>query len=373
MSCDFVKLAAPGVAELMPYQPGKPVEELERELGIENSVKLASNENPLGPSPLALAQIRGELDGLALYPDGNGYALKQALSDQLGVTQESITLGNGSNEILELVARTFLEVGDEVIFSAHAFAVYPIVTQAVGAVACVAQANPPDHPMPYGHNPQAMLDRITNKTRLIFIANPNNPTGTWLTRNELETFLVAVPENIIVVLDEAYFEYVEEAEYPDGISWLTQFPNLLVTRTFSKIYGLAGLRMGYGVSSETIADLMNRVRQPFNTNSLAQSAAMAALKDKAHVRESVLMNREGLQQLSTGFTGMGLTTIPSVANFICVNLGQPGMQVYEKMLHQGVILRPVDNYGLTNYLRITIGTEKQNQRVLNAMQQVLAH
>ena len=371
MSCDFLKLAAPGVVELMPYQPGKPVEELERELGISDSIKLASNENPLGPSPLALAEIRNELHGLALYPDGNGFALKQALSQKLDVTQEQITLGNGSNEILELVARTFLRVGDEVIFSAHAFAVYPIVTQAVGAVACVAAANPEEHPMPYGHDLDAMRELINERTRLIFVANPNNPTGTWLLKDELEQFLISVPEEVIVVVDEAYFEYVMVDQYPDTTKWLSRFPNLVVTRTFSKIYGLAGLRIGYGVSSAMIADLLNRVRQPFNTNSLAQSAALAALHDTEHVRNSVTMNLEGMRQLRAGFEVMGLTSIPSVANFISVNLRQSGMQVYDKMLRQGIILRPVDNYGLPEYLRITVGTQKQNQRVLEALQQVL--
>lgn len=372
MSCDYVKLAAPGVADLMPYQPGKPVEELERELGITDSVKLASNENPLGPSPLAIARIRTELDGLGLYPDGNGFALKQALGEMLDVSQEQITLGNGSNEILELVARTFLRVGDEVIFSAHAFAVYPIVTQAVGGVACVAAANSVDHAMPYGHDLEAMRGLVNYKTRLIFIANPNNPTGTWLLEAELERFLQAIPETVIVVVDEAYFEYVIADDYPDTTKWLSRFPNLVVTRTFSKIYGLAGLRIGYGVSSETIADLLNRVRQPFNTNALAQSAACAALEDTKHVRDSVSMNLEGLQQLQAGFAAMGLESIPSVANFLTVNLQRSGLEVYDRLLRQGVILRPVDNYGLPDYLRLTVGTQQQNQRVLEALQQVLS-
>ena len=372
MGCDYIKLAAPGVADLMPYQPGKPVEELERELGISDSIKLASNENPLGPSPLAIARIRTELDELALYPDGNGFALKLALSQALGVSQDQITVGNGSNEILELVARTFLRVGDEVIFSAHAFAVYPIVTQAVGGVARVAAANSVDHPMPYGHDLEAMGALINNKTRLIFIANPNNPTGTWLLEAELEKFLETVPEDVIVVVDEAYFEYVIVDQYPDTTQWLSRFPNLVVTRTFSKIYGLAGLRIGYGVSSDIIADLLNRVRQPFNTNTLAQSAACAALKDVEHVRNSVSMNLDGLQQLQAGFAAMGLQSIPSVANFIAVNLQQPGMEIYDRLLRLGIILRPVDNYGLPEYLRITVGTRKQNQRVLEALQQVLS-
>lgn len=374
MSCDYIKLAAPGVAELMPYQPGKPVEELERELGISDSIKLASNENPLGPSPLAIKTIRSELNGLALYPDGNGFALKQAIASRQNVLAEQITLGNGSNEILELVARTFLRVGDEVIFSAQAFAVYPIVTQSVGAVASIAAANSVDHPMPFGHDLDAMLDRINDKTRLIFVANPNNPTGTWLLQEALERFLQKVPEHVIVVVDEAYFEYVTLDDYPDTMQWVSRFPNLIVTRTFSKIHGLAGLRIGYGVSQETIADLMNRVRQPFNTNSLAQSAAIAALDDSGHVQQTIKMNLDGIRQLQSGFSAMGLSSIPTVANFITVHLGgRPGVDVYNSLLHQGIIVRPVDNYGLPEYLRITVGTGEQNFRVLEGLQKALSN
>lgn len=371
MSCDFVSLALSGVQHLKPYQPGKSIEELERELGISNSLKLASNENPLGPSPLAVEVLKSELNTLSYYPDGNGFALKKALANKLGVTEASITLGNGSNEILELVARTFLAPGRDVIFSEHAFAVYPIVAQAVGANARISTANPAGHAMPYGHDLTAMQALINDNTRVIFVANPNNPTGTWLRLDELEKFIQSVPKNIIIVIDEAYFEYVEEDEYPDVLQWVSRYPNLIVTRTFSKIYGLAGLRIGYSVSNPELADLLNRVRQPFNTNSLAQAGAIAALTDNDHVSSSVKMNREGLAQLQSGFIGMGLSWIPSVANFICVNLNQPGLPVYQKLLHEGVIVRPVSNYGLPDYLRITVGSAEQNERVIYALNKVL--
>ncbi|HID80812.1 MAG TPA: histidinol-phosphate transaminase [Chromatiales bacterium] len=371
MSCDFVSLALSGVQHLKPYQPGKPIKELERELGISNSLKLASNENPLGPSPFAVEALKSELTAIAYYPDGNGFALKKALADKLDVAEAAITLGNGSNEILELVARTFLAPGREVIFSEHAFAVYPIVTQAVGATAQISAANSIDHAMPYGHDLDAMQALINDKTRVIFVANPNNPTGTWLRSDELENFIQGVPENIIVVIDEAYFEYVEEDEYPDSLQWVSRYPNIIVTRTFSKIYGLAGLRIGYSISSPEVADLLNRVRQPFNTNSLAQAGAVAALADNNHVLSSVKMNREGLAQLQSGFAEMGLSWIPSVANFISVNLNQPGLPVYQKLLHEGVIVRPVDNYGLPDYLRITVGRSEQNERVIQALKKVI--
>jgi len=372
MSCDFVSLALSGVQHLKPYQPGKPIEELERELGISNSLKLASNENPLGPSPLAVKALELELSALSLYPDGNGFALKQALAKKLDVAETSITIGNGSNEILELIARTFLAPDREVIFSEHAFAVYPLVAQAVGATAEISAANSTNHAMPYGHDLSAMQALINDKTRVIFVANPNNPTGTWLASAELESFIQAVPENIIVVIDEAYFEYVEEEEYPDTLQWIKRFPNLVVTRTFSKIYGLAGLRIGYSVSSPVVADLLNRVRQPFNTNTLAQAGAVAALDDNDHVSRSVIMNRDGLKQLQSGFNDMGLSWIPSVANFIAVNLGQPGLPIYQKLLQEAVIVRPVENYGLPDYLRITVGNAEQNERVLIALKKVLA-
>ncbi len=372
MTCDFLSLATPGVRTLQPYQPGKPESELRREYGLSDIVKLASNENPLGPSPRALTAIRDALSGLARYPDGNGFELKTALSAKLGISMAMLTLGNGSNDVLEMAARAFLTPEDEAVFSEHAFAVYPIVTQAIGATARVAKGNPPNHPMPYGHDPAAMLALINDRTRLVFVANPNNPTGTWLKTAELEAFLAAAPEQVIVVVDEAYGEYVEaEADCPKALRWLDRFPNLIVTRTFSKVYGLAGLRVGYAVSHPQIADLLNRVREPFNVNSLALVAAAAALDDVEHLKRSKALNRAGMKQLQDACRRLGLNWLPSVGNFLCVDMGRPGREIFLELLKRGVIVRPVDNYGLPRFLRISIGAEAENARLIEALGEVL--
>ncbi|WP_077728374.1 histidinol-phosphate transaminase [Methylocaldum sp. 14B] len=365
-------LAVPGVRALTPYLPGKPISELERELGLRNIVKLASNENPLGPSPKALEAARRASSEIHLYPDGSGFELKAALSRKLDVRPEQITLGNGSNDALELVARAFLSPQSKAIYSEYAFAVYSIVTQAVGAQAVVAPAHDGSHGPRYGHDLQAMAQAVDESTRVVFIANPNNPTGTYLTKSELRSFLGDLPEHVIAVVDEAYFEYVEAPDYPDCIEWLSDFPSLIVIRTFSKAYGLAGLRVGYAVSSPAIADLLNRVRQPFNVNSLALEAAKAALDDNDHLTRSVSLNREGLCRLSEAFTERDLSFIPSVGNFIMVDVGRPAAPVYEALLRQGVIVRPVANYGLPNHLRVTVGTEEENRIFLAALDCVLA-
>lgn len=372
MSCDYLSLAAPGVRTLQPYQPGKPESELRREFGLDDIVKLASNENPLGPSPQALAAVREALASLARYPDGNGFELKAALAAKLGVSTAALTLGNGSNDLLELVARAFLTPEYEAVYSEHAFAVYPIVTQAVGAGARVAKANPPDHAMPYGHDPAAILASINDRTRVVFIANPNNPTGTWLKTAELLSLLEAIPAQVIVVVDEAYVEYVEaEMDCGSALNWLDRFPNLVVTRTFSKAYGLAGLRVGYAVSHPQIADLLNRVRQPFNVNSLALVAATAALNDIDHLQRSQAVNRAGMAQLQAACRQWGLNWLPSAGNFLCVEIGRSGREIFMELLKRGVITRPVDNYGLPHYLRISIGTEAENARWIEAMHDVL--
>ncbi|MEH6492953.1 histidinol-phosphate transaminase [Halopseudomonas sp.] len=367
MTCDFLALARPGVQKLSPYVPGKPVEELAREFGLqaEHIVKLASNENPMGPSPAVKAAIAAALVELTRYPDGNGFALKQVLAKRLGVATAGITLGNGSNDILELVTRAFVGPEHEVIFSDHAFAVYPIVTQAVGAKAVSVPAKD------WGHDLAAMAAAITETTRLIFIANPNNPTGTWIERAELEAFLAKVPEQVIVVLDEAYTEYVETDDVPNGMDYLAQYPNLLVSRTFSKAYGLAALRVGYGVSSAQIADALNRVRQPFNVNSLALAAALAALEDEAYLIESRRINRLGMQQLEDGCAAMGLSWIPSRGNFLAIDLGREAAPIFQALLREGVIVRPVANYGMPNHLRVTVGLPEENQRFLDALKLVL--
>jgi len=367
---DYCELAVRGVQSLTPYQPGKAIDELKREFGLQNIIKLASNENPLGPGLLVLDAIKNQFRDIARYPDGNGFELKQKLAYRHNVQIDQITLGNGSNDILEFVARTFVSPDDEVIFSQHAFAVYPLVTQAIGGIICEVPATD------WGHDLQAMLARITDKTRLIFIANPNNPTGTWLTRDELTNFLQSVPDSVIVVLDEAYFEYAHAtemglAEYPDGIELLSKFKNLVVTRTFSKAYGLAGLRVGFGISNSEIADLLNRVRQPFNVNSLALAAATAALDDQEHIHQSVLLNKQGMLELSNAFSSLSLAYIPSAGNFICFDVGCQAMPVYTELLKLGVIVRPVANYSMPNHLRVTLGTKEENKIFINALQQVL--
>jgi histidinol-phosphate aminotransferase len=372
MSCDFLRLAAPGVRTLQPYQPGKPESELRREYGLSDVIKLASNENPLGPSPKASTAIQSiSLKELARYPEGNGFALKQALATRHQIPMASITLGNGSNDVLEMVARLFLTPDHEAVFSAHAFAVYALVTRAIGATARVAKANARDHRMAYGHDLAAMQALINERTRVVFIANPNNPTGTWLSADALESFLNALPKHVIVVVDEAYFEYVEEPDYPDTLAWIEDFPNLIVTRTFSKAYGLAGLRVGYAVSHPTVADLLNRVRQPFNVNSLALVAATAALEDTAHLAQTVAVNRSGMCQLRSAFADLGLRCLPSAGNFLCVDVGCSGQQVFAALLAKGVIVRPVDNYALPNFLRITVGNEPENRQLIAALGEVL--
>jgi histidinol-phosphate aminotransferase len=363
---DAAALARPGVREMVPYQPGKPIEELERELGIANAVKLASNENPLGPSPLALAALRAAGMETARYPDANGYALKKALGGRLGVAMERIVLGNGSNDVLDLVARVFAGPGDEVLFSQHAFLVYPLVARAVGATPVEVPA------CNWGHDLEAMARAVTPRTRVVYVANPNNPTGTYCPRDELRAFLDGLPATTVCVVDEAYFEYVAAEDYPDCLPWLERYPNLVVTRTFSKIYGLAGLRIGYAVASPAICDFLNRVRQPFNTSLVAQEAALAALEDEDHVRRSRERNAAELLRLEQGMRSLGLDFISSVANFLTVGLGRPADPVYQAMLRQGVIVRPIANYGMPNHLRFTVGHAEDNDRALAALRRALA-
>lgn len=365
MMTDILRLATPGVQGLSPYQPGKPIEELEREYGVTNAVKLASNENPLGPSPLAVTAARAALSGINRYPDGNGFALKSALARKLGVKSEKITLGNGSNDVLEQLARAFVQSENEVLFSEHAFALYPIVTRAVGAIPVATKTKD------WGHDLAAMRAAVTSRTRLVFIANPNNPTGTWLKAEELESFVRAMPSHVLVAIDEAYFEYVIESDYPNTVAWTAKYPHLITTRTFSKAYGLAGLRVGYGVSSPEIADILNRVRQPFNVNSAALAAATAALEDEGHVSRAVQLNREGMRQLTAAFTALGLKPIPSAGNFVCVDFGRPATPVYERLLREGVIVRPVANYGMPNHLRVTVGLPEENRRFIAALRKVM--
>lgn len=367
MSCDFLALAVPGVQKLSPYVPGKPVDELARELGLDPAriVKLASNENPLGPSPLALRAIREGLDELTRYPDGNGFELKAALARRCKVAPERITLGNGSNDILDLVARAYLAPGTNAVFSQYAFAVYPIAVQAVGAEGRAVPARD------WGHDLDAMLAAIDEATRVVFLANPNNPTGTWFGPDALGRFLQRVPERVLVVLDEAYIEYAEGDDLPDGLDYLDAHPNLLVSRTFSKAYGLAGLRVGYGVCSAAIADVLNRVRQPFNVNALALAAARAALDDEDYLARSRRVNDAGMAQWEEGLKALGLGWIPSRGNFVAVELDREAGPVYQALLAEGIIVRPIGGYGMPRHLRVSIGLPEENARCLAALGKVL--
>jgi len=363
---DFLKLAQPGITELSPYQPGKPVEELERELGIADIIKLASNENPLGPSPVVTASIAGQLAELARYPDGSAYQLKDKLQARLGIVPAMVTVGNGSNDVLELVARVFLGPGLESIVSEHSFVVYPLVTKSLGAKLTVIPA------IDFGQDLEATLAAISDQTRIVFIANPNNPTGTWVNKQSLLSFLDAVPEEVLVVLDEAYAEYVSEPDYPNGLELVGNYPNLIVTRTFSKAYGLAGLRIGYAVSHPDIADLMNRVRQPFNVNAMSLAAALVALDDEAHLQESIRINNEGMKMLTDACDQLGLGYIPSVGNFLTIDCGRDAMPVYEGLLRAGVIVRPIGVYGMPNHLRVTIGLPEENMRFIDSLREALS-
>lgn len=368
MAVDYQSLAVKGVQALSPYQPGKPIEELARELGLKPAeiIKLASNENPLGPSEKALAAAREALSELCLYPDGNGFDLKQALSERFGVGMDQITLGNGSNDVLEVIARCFADPDSEVVFSQYAFAVYPLVTQAIGAKGVSVPARD------WGHDLDAMADAVTDRTRLVFVANPNNPTGTVHTADAIEGFLAKIPEDVLVVLDEAYCEYLTGTEYPDGIELLERFPNLIVCRTFSKAWGLAALRVGYSISSPAIADILNRVRQPFNVDTVALAAATAVLQDEDYLNRSREVNAAGLKQLADGFDRMGLSYIPSAGNFIAVEVGEQALAIYHALLEHGVIVRPIGGYGMPEHLRVSVGLPKENERFLDALAEALS-
>ncbi|MBF0256856.1 MAG: histidinol-phosphate transaminase [Gammaproteobacteria bacterium] len=372
MTVDFAALATPGVRSLQPYIPGKPIEELERELGISNSLKLASNENPLGSSPLALEAAQRAAAELHLYPDDIGFRLRQRLAAEHGVSADQVLLGAGSSDVISMVVRAFLGPGRNGVFAQHAFAMYPIYTQASGAECRAAVALPADHPdMPYGHDLQSLAAAVDENTRVLFIANPNNPTGTWLNAPELKAFIAALPAEVVVVLDEAYTEYVQQSDFPNGIGWLGEFPNLIVTRTFSKIYGLAGLRVGYGIANPELLAVVSRVRHPFNVGSMGLAAAEAALDDPSFVARSAEVNHLGLRQLESALDQLGLGRIPSVGNFLTLDLGRPATDCYQALLRQGVILRPLANYGMPQHLRVTVGTEEQNARFISALEQVL--
>ena len=367
MSCDYLALANAGVQNLSPYEGGKPIEELQRERGLDRIIKLASNENPLPPSEGVVAAIRSASSDLTRYPDGGGFELKQALAKKLSVDTDQLTLGNGSNDVLELVARAYIEPGRSAIYSEHAFVVYLLAIQASGGKAIKTAAQN------WGHDLNAMVNAIGDDTRVIFIANPNNPTGTVLDEAAIVDFLDKVPANVLVVLDEAYFEYVDDERGTDGVALLKYYPNLIVTRTFSKAYGLAAMRVGYAVASPQITDMLNRVRAPFNVSSLALVAAKAALEDDQHLQESCRINRLGMQQLADGITRLGLSFIPSAGNFLSIEFGADKnvSAIYDALLGEGVIVRPIGLYDMPNHLRVSVGLEDENALFLSALKKVL--
>ncbi|KAF3999840.1 histidinol-phosphate transaminase [Glaciimonas immobilis] len=358
------------VRAIAPYQGGKPIAEVAREFNLDEAkiIKLASNENPLGMPESAKLAMQAAVADIGRYPDSNGFELKAAITAKYDVPAEWITLGNGSNDILELATHAFVQPGQAAMYSEYSFLVYALATQAVGARAIVVSAKD------FGHDLPAMLAAVTDDTRLIFIANPNNPTGTFIPAAELEAFLQAVPPQIVVVLDEAYNEYLPpECQY-ESIAWVRQYPNLLVSRTMSKAYGLAGLRIGFGIAQPAITDLLNRIRQPFNVNSLAQAAAVAALNDKPFLQKSAEVNAAGYLQLTAAFDALKLIYVPSFGNFVMVKVGEDdgaGARVNLALLKQGIIVRPVGNYGLPQWLRITIGLPHENAAFIAALKSLL--
>ena len=353
------------IRTLIPYAPGKPIEEVEREIGIANSIKLASNENPLGPSPLALEAMRQKLAQLHLYPDGDCFYLKRALAAKFDVAPDNLIFGNGSNEIIELAIRTFMRPGDEAVMARQAFVVYKLVVQAAGGISREAPLRD------FTHDLEAIEQAISARTRIVFLANPNNPTGTIYRKARWEAFLKQVPPDVLIIVDEAYFEYVEAADYPDSLDYHQQGKTLLTLRTFSKLYGLAGLRIGYGIANEDVISLMHRVRQPFNVNAPAQWAALAALNDSEHVRRSLDNNREGLEYLTAEFTRLGIEYVPSHANFILLRVGK-GEDVFNRLLAQGIIVRPMAGYQFPEYLRVTIGIMDENRKFIDGLKKAFA-
>jgi len=364
LSVDIRALVPEWIRALAPYPPGKPIEELEREYGIYGSIKLASNENPLGPSPKAVAAITAALGDLHRYPDGNCFYLKRAVAKKHGVSPDALIFGNGSNEIIELAVRTFLQRGDEAVMADQAFVIYRLVVQAAGASSRLVPLRN------FTHDLDAIAEAITPATRIVFLANPNNPTGTIFRRREWQEFLASLPPHVIVVMDEAYFEYVDDPEYPDSLAAHGSGRPLITLRTFSKIYGLAGLRIGFGVAHPELIEVMNRVRQPFNVSSLAQVAVLAALDDDEHVERTRRCNRDGMLFLQMHCERLGLEYVRSCANFLLIRAGN-GARVYEALLRQGVIVRPMSVYGFPEHVRVTVGTADENQRFITALEQVL--
>ncbi len=365
MTTQWESLANEHILGIAPYEPGKPIEELERELGIADAIKLASNENPLAPSNRVQKALVAALTTLNRYPDGSGFYLRQALAKKHGVTAEQVILGNGSNELIELLVRSFLKPGDEAIVPHPSFVVYPMIVQAAGGIRVMVMLKD------YRLDLEAMARATNTLTKLVFIANPNNPTATIVTADEVEHFMGRIPERTIVVFDEAYIEFALGPDFPDALNYIRQGRKVIVLRTFSKANSLAGLRVGYGIADADATALMNRIRQPFNVNSLAQVAALAALEDEAHVLECVRMIEAGRHYLYDEFKALGLKYVPSRANFILVDVGRSAADIYQKLLHQGVIVRPLTSFGMDSTLRITVGTPEENRRLVKVLRAVL--
>ncbi|MGI6712165.1 MAG: histidinol-phosphate transaminase [Bacillota bacterium] len=354
------------VWNISPYIPGKPSEEVERELGLKNVIKLASNENPLGPSPAALDAIIQKGFQVHIYPDGNCYYIKEAVARHLTVSEKNVIMGNGSNDVIKNIAETYIDPGDEVIIPYPSFSEYLIVTQLMGGKPVMVPLN-----SDYQHDLDGMLEAVTDKTKIIFICNPNNPTGTIITGEQLDRFMNKIPRDVLVVVDEAYYEYVDNKEFPDSIKYVREGKNVVVLRTFSKIHGLAGLRIGYGITTEEICSLVHRVIEAFNVNTIAQTAALASLKDKEHLRKSREVNRIGKEYLYQQFKQMGLKYVPSEANFILVDIGQDSRGIFQKMLQKGVIIRTGDIYGYPTFIRVTVGKPAENEIFIHTLKELI--
>ncbi len=365
MTFDPHRLVDPLLLNLKPYQPGKPIKECQRELGIADFIKLASNENPLGTSVHVTSKLANAFSELALYPDGSAFELKKAIAQFLQVKESQLLLGNGSEDVLKMLIQTFVWDKQQILISQYAFVAYKILAQGLGIEVSEVSAKQ------YGLDLDAMLKAVTTKTRMIIFANPNNPTGTYVNHQSLVDFMNKLPVDVLVVCDEAYYEYMLAKDYPQTLMLQKQYPNLIITRTFSKAYGLAGLRVGYGIADERIVDLANRVRQPFNVNHLAQVAATLALEDQVFVKNSIKINELGKIQLTQGFDKLGLKYIPSQANFFALEINVPGVDVFQALLQQGIIVRPLAPYKMDNFFRITVGTAPQNEACLKALATVL--
>lgn len=364
MAFDYSTIANNAIRQLTPYQPGKPIEELERELGITSSIKLASNENPLGASKKALKAAADMLSQAHIYPDGFGYELKEALCKAYSLNMTQLTLGNGSENILELVCKTFLSDQVNAVISQYAFLTIPILIKSYNATLKVAPATN------YGHDVDHILNQIDDKTRIVFIVNPNNPTGTYTRKDDFERLIKNIPENILIVVDEAYSEYITADDYPNALNYVNDYPNMIISRTFSKAYGLAGLRVGFSVSSPEIADLLNRARLPFNLNNIAAKAASVALSDQEHIKNTLDVNTKGLKQLETGLQQLNIDYIPSLGNFITLDVGH-AVETYNMLLKEGVIVRPLHAYDMPRHIRVTVGTETDNKRFLESLQNII--